>query len=126
MGTSLDSHIKWTAGCIPARLNYYLDVEDAESSIRGLLALVQPFATGPVLMTAGMVIVDVRHQSPMQLLQDGSHCRKPLFGVGILYIILISVIQEAVHFHPVTPQPATMQRYMSNTIDLDAWNLFYM
>ena len=97
MGTSLDSHFKSTAGRIPTRLKCLLVIEDAESSVKGLLALVQTFATGPICQTAGMVIVEERHQPPMQPLHDGSYRRKPLFGVGTTYIVTISTIQGAVH-----------------------------
>jgi hypothetical protein len=65
MGTSPDNHFKLTAGCIPARLKCLFVIEDSESSIKGLLALVQMFATGPIHQTAGMVIVGERHQPPM-------------------------------------------------------------
>jgi len=78
MGTSLDSNFMATAGRIPARLKFLFVVEDAESSVKGLLALVQTFATGPIRQTAGIVIVEERHQPPIQPLQDGSYCRKPL------------------------------------------------
>jgi len=101
-------------------------VEDAESSVKGLLALVQTFATGPIRQTAGMVIVEEMHQPPMQPLHDGSYRRKPLFGVGTSYIVPISAIQGAVHLLPLTPQPDSSRWYLSNTIDLNAFNLFYM
>ena len=126
MGTSPDSHFKSTAGRIPARLKCLFVVEDAESSVKGLLALVQTFATGPIRQTAGMVIVEERHQPPMQPLHDGSYRRKPLFGVGTTYIVPISAIQGAVHLLPLTPQPDSSRWYLSNTIDLNAFNLFYM
>jgi hypothetical protein len=79
MGTSPDSHFKLTAGCIPARLKCLFVVEDAEWSVKRLLALVQTFATGPIRQTGGMVIVEGRHQPPMQPLHDGSYSRKHLF-----------------------------------------------
>ena len=78
MGTSLDSHFMATAGCIPTRLKCLFVVEDAESSVKRLLALVQTFETGPIRQTAGTMIVEKRHQPPMQPLQDGSYYRKPL------------------------------------------------
>jgi hypothetical protein len=71
MGTNQDSHCKSTAGCIPTRLKCLLVVKDAESSVKGLLALVQTFATGPIRQTAGMVIVEERHQPQMQPLHNG-------------------------------------------------------
>jgi hypothetical protein len=44
-------------------------IEEAESSIKGLLDLVQMLATGPIRQTAGMVIVEERHQPRMQPVQ---------------------------------------------------------
>jgi len=48
MGTSLESPFKSTAGCIPAWLKWHFVLEDAESSVKGLLALVLTFSTGPI------------------------------------------------------------------------------
>jgi len=126
MGTSPDSHFKSTAGRIPARLKCLSVVEDAESSVKGLLALVQTFATGPICQTAGMVIVEETHRPPMEPLHDGSYRRKPLFGVRTTYIVPLSAIQGAVHLLPLTPQPDSSRWYLSNTIDLNAINLCYM
>jgi len=63
---SMDSHFKSTAGCIPALLECLFVLEDAELSVDVLLALVQWFAAGPICQTAGTVIVEERHQPPMQ------------------------------------------------------------
>jgi len=98
-----------TAGRIPTRLKCLFVVEDAESSIRGLLALILTFATGPIRQTAGMVIVDERHQPPMQPLHDGSYSREPLFGIRTTYIVPISAIQGAVHLLLLTPLPDSSQ-----------------
>jgi len=65
MGTRLDSHLKLTAECIPSRLKCLFIVKDDLSNINRLLALVRTFATGPILQTAGMVIVEERDQPPM-------------------------------------------------------------
>ena len=62
----------------------------------------------------------------MQLLHDGSDCCNPHFGVGTTYIVPISAIQGAVHVLPLTPQPDSSLWYLSNTIDFNAFNLFYM
>jgi hypothetical protein len=40
-------------------------VEDTQLSIKGLLALVQTFATGPIDQTAGMVVVKETDQPSM-------------------------------------------------------------
>jgi hypothetical protein len=40
MGTSPDSHFQSTAGCIPTQLKCLFVIEDAKSSVKGLLALV--------------------------------------------------------------------------------------
>jgi len=126
MGTSPDSHLRSTAGRILARLKCPFFVEDAQSSIKGLVALVQTFATGPIRQTAGMAILEERHQPAMQALHDGRYHRKPHFSVRTTYIVLISAIQGAVHLLPLTPQPDSLQWYLSNTIDLNAFNLFHM
>jgi len=126
MGTSAESHFKSTAGRISAQLKCLFVVEDAESSVKGLLVLVQTFATGPIRQTAGMVLVKEMHQPPIQPLHDGSYRRKPLFCVETTYIVSICAIQGAVHLVPLTPQPDSSRWYLSNTIDLSAFNLFYM
>jgi hypothetical protein len=126
MGTSPDSHFKSTASRIPAQLKCVIVLEDAESSVKGHFALVPTFATGLIRQTTGMVIVEERHQPPMQPVHDGSYSHKPLFVVGNTYIVPISVIQGAVHILPLTPQPGSWRWYLSNTIDLNDFNVFYM
>jgi len=126
MGTSPDIHFELTAGCIPTRLKCLFVVKDATLSVTGLLALVQTFATGPMRQTAGIVIVEERHQRPMQRLHNGSYRHKPRFGVGTTYIAPLSAIQGAVHFLSLMPQPDSMRWYFSNMIDLNGLNLFYM
>jgi len=126
LGISLDSHFKSTVGCIPTWLKCLFVVEDAESTVKGLLALVKTFETGPIRHTAGMVIVKEWHQPPMQPLHDGSYRHMPLFAIGTTYIVPKSVIQGAVHLLPLTPQPHRSRWYLSNTIDLKTFNLFYM
>jgi len=124
MGTSPVSHIVSTAGCNPAWLKCLFVIVDAESSITGLLGLVQTFPTVPIRQTAAKEIFKERHQPLMQPLNDGSYCCKPLFSVGITYIVLISVIQRAVYLLLLTSQLDSLQWYLSNTIDLNAFNLF--
>jgi len=126
MGTSPDSHFQSSAERIPARLRSLFIVEDAESRVKGLLALVEMFPTGPIRQTVGMVIAEERHQPPMQPLHDGSYRRMPLFSIGATYIIPIIAIQGAVYLLPLTPQRDSMWWYLSNMIDLNAVNLFYM
>jgi len=126
MWTSPDSHFKSTAGCIPVRLKFLFVIEDAELNVKGLLALVQTFATGPIHQTASMVIVKERHQSMMQSLHDGSHCHNPLCSIGTTYIVGRSAIHGAVHVHPLMPRPDSLWWYFGNTIDLAAFNLLYM
>ena len=126
MGMSLDSHFKSTAGLIPAQSKCLFVVEDAESSVKGLLALVQTFATGLIRQTAGMVIIEEKYQPLMQPLHDRCSRRKPLFGVGTTYIVPISAIQGAVHLLPLTPQPDSSRWYLSNMIGLNALNLYHM
>jgi len=117
MATCSDSQFKATAGRIPTRLKSYFIVEAAESGVKGLLALVQTIATGPISSSAGMVIVEQRHQPLMQYLHKESHHGKPLPSVGTPYIISLSTIESAVHLLPLTPQPESTQWYLSNMID---------
>jgi len=124
--TSPDSHCMSSAGRIPAWLKGLFVVDDTESTVEGFLALVQTFATGTIHQIAGMVIVVERHQPPMQPMHDGSYCDKPLFGVRTTSIVRISTIQEVVHLLPLRLQPDSSRWYLSNTINLNAFNLFYM
>jgi len=126
MGTSPDSHFKSTAGGISGWLKCLFVVEDAELRVTGLLALLQTFATGPVHQTAGMVIVEERHQPPMEPLHIGSYCRKPLFCVRTMYIVSISAIEGAIYLLPLMPQPDSSQWYLSDMIDLNDFSFFYM
>jgi len=126
MGTSPDSYFMSTTGNIPTRLKCLFIIVHAESSVKGLLALVQMFATGLIRQPAGMVIVEERHQPPMKPLHDERYCRKPPFGIGTSYLVPIRVIEGAVHLVPVTPQPDSSRWYLSNMIDLNALNLIYM
>jgi hypothetical protein len=107
-------------------LKCLLVVKDAESSVKGLLSLVQTFATGPIRQTAGMVIVEERHQPQMQPLHNGRYHCKSLFGVGTTYIVPISAIEGAVHLLPVMPQSDGSWGYLRNAIDFNLVNLFYM
>ena len=126
MGRSPDSNYKTTTVCNPPWLKCLFVAVDARSSVNRLPALVQTIATGPICQTAGMVIVMVRHQPLMQPLHNGSYHQKSIFGVRTTYIVPISAIHGAVHHLPVMPQPDSMLWYMSNTIDLNGFNLFYM
>jgi len=126
IGTSPDSHFKSTAARILAQLKCLFVVKDAESSVKGLLTLVQTFGTKPRGQTAGMGIVEERHQSPMQPLHDGCYRRKPLFCLGTTPINPICAIQGAVNLLPLTPQWDSSRWYLSNTVALNAFNLLYM
>jgi hypothetical protein len=126
MGTRPDSHVKSTAEPIPAQLKCLFVIEDDESSIKGLLAVVETFPTWPIYQTAAMVIVKERHQPLMQTLHNGSYCHNPHFSSGTTFIVPISAIQGAVHLLPLTPQQDRSVWYLSNTIDLKYFNLFYM
>jgi len=105
MERSPDSNFKSTAGCIPTWLKCLFIIENAEFSVKGLLALVQMFGTEPIYQSAGMVIVKEKHQPLMQPLHDGSYCHKLLFGVRTMYIVPLYAIQGAVHLDPQTQQP---------------------
>jgi hypothetical protein len=45
-------------------------IEDAESSVKAIVPLVQMFATGPIRQPAGMVIVMERPRPPRQPVHD--------------------------------------------------------
>jgi hypothetical protein len=126
LGTSSDAHLKLTAGYIPAQLKCLFIVENTTSSIIGPLALAVMFATEPIRQTAGMVIVEKRHQPLKEPLHNERYRRKRLFGIETSYIVLILAIQRAVHRLPLTPQPESSHWNLSNTIDLNAVNVFYM
>jgi hypothetical protein len=98
-----------TAGVIPPRLKCLLVGENAAFSIRVLVAFIQMFAPGPIGQTAGMVILEERHQPLMQPLHDGSCHSNLLFGVRTTCIVSISAIQGAVHFLPLMPQPDSLR-----------------
>jgi hypothetical protein len=126
MGTSPDSQFELTAEHIPTRVKCRSIIEHAESKDKRLLAFVQMFATGQIPQSAGIVIVKARHHPPMQPLHNGSYCCMPRFGVGITFFVPISITSRALHLLPQMQQPDSSQWYLSNTIDLNASNLFYM
>jgi hypothetical protein len=115
-----------TVGCVPAWFKRHFVVDDGESSINGLLALLQTFVTGMICQTAGMVILEERHQPLMQPLYRGSYCSTPLFGIRTTYIVPTRAIHGAVHLLLLTPLPDNSWWNLSNGIDLNAFNLFYM
>jgi uncharacterized membrane protein len=78
--------------------------KDADSSVKGLLALVQMIIPGPICQTAGMVIVKESHQPVMQCTHDGSYSHKPLVAIGTTYIIPVIAIYGAVQNLLLTPQ----------------------
>jgi hypothetical protein len=126
MGTSPDNPFKFTAGSIPARLKCLFIVKDAGLRVKGQLALVQTFATGTIGQTAGMVIMEERHHPLMQPFHDVSYPQKLLCSVVTTYMVPISAIQEAVHDLQLTPHPDSSRWYLSNTIEWNCLNLFYM
>ena len=126
MGMSPNGHFKSTTGGITTWLKCLFVFKAAESSIYKLLALFKTFPTGAICQTAGMVIVEVRHQPPMQPFHDESYRFKPLFFVGTGYIISVSLIWGAVHLLPLIAQPDSSQWYFTNMIDLNAFNVFYI
>jgi len=93
MGTSPDSQFKSTAGLIPAQLKCHFIIEDAASSIQLFLALGQTLATGLILQTASMMIIDERHQSRMQPLHNGGNFCTPHFSVQSSHIVRIHAFQ---------------------------------
>ena len=126
MGMRPGSHFKSNAGRIPTQLQCLCVDVNAKSSVNGLLALVQMIATGPIHQTAGLVMAEENHQPPMQPLHHGSYRPNTLIGVQTTHIAPISKMPGAVHLLPLTPQPDSLQWYLSNMIDFNAFNLFYM
>jgi hypothetical protein len=126
MGMSMKCHFKSTAECIPALLKCHFIVRDAESSIEGLLALVQMFASRPICETACMVIVEERHQPPMQILHNLSFWRKPPLGIRTTYIITQSANYGPVDLLLLTTQTNCCWWYSSNRIDLNSSKVCYM
>jgi len=124
MGMSPDSRFKPTAWQKPRCLSWLLIVKDTELSIKRCLGLVQRCPKGPIRQTVGMVIVEERQQPLIQHAHDRNYHSKLYFGVGTTYIVSIRTIQLAVHFLPLILYPDSMQQYLSNTIDLHAFNLF--
>jgi hypothetical protein len=88
--------------------------------------LIQTFPTGSLRQNAAKVIVQQRYRPPIHLLNDGSYCLKPLSDIGTIYIIHLCAMQGAVHLPPQTPQPDSSLWYVSNTIDMNAFNGFHM
>jgi hypothetical protein len=74
MGTRLDSHLKSTAGHITTWLKWLFIIQDDESSIKGLVALVHTIVTGPIHHCAGMGIIKERNQPPIEPLNNTIVC----------------------------------------------------
>jgi len=123
---SPDCNLKLTAGRISAWMKSLFITDEAQLSVKRLPALVQTLATGPICKTAGIVIVEEMNQLLMQPLHNASNHHEPHFSVGTTYTVPIGIIQGAVHLLPLTPLPDSSWLYLSNTIDLNAFNLFYM
>jgi len=126
MGTSPESHFQSTPGHISARFNRYFILESAEVIIQWLLDVVETFATGPTSQNAGIVIVEARHQPPIQPLYNESYHWMPHFDSGTTYIVPISVIQRALNLPPSWPLPYSTQWYMRKTIDFNSFEVHYM
>jgi len=92
IGMSPDGHAQMNAGWLGLWLKCLFIIENAESSVKGHLALVKTFDTVPIHQTPGMVMVAERHQPPMELLQDGSNCCKDYCGIRTCYLVCISTI----------------------------------
>jgi len=125
-GMSPDSHCKSTAIGMPPHLNCLFIIEEAYFTVKGLLALVQMCATGPICQTTGMPIVEERNQPLMQCLHDGSYGRTRHVRVRTTDIAPISAIQGALHLILLTLQPESTWWYLCNIVELNALNLCYM
>jgi len=115
-----------TAGGVLVWLNWPLLVENTKLIIIWHLALVQTFLARLIRQAGGMVIAQERQQVPMETLYNAPYHCEPGFSVGTTYIISISTIRGVVHLLPLMVQTDSMQWYFSNTIDLNAFKLFYM
>jgi len=98
----------------------------AESSVKGLLALVLIFATGTICQTAVMMSIKERCQPPTQSLHVADYHRMLCFGARAAGIICVCAIQRGLHLVLLTVQSGSMQLYLSNTNNLIIVNLVYM
>jgi len=126
VGTSLERWWKSTAGCILTCCKFLFVAEEAETCIISLLALAKMFSTGLIHPTTGIVVVMERHQPPIQRWHSSNCYPKPRFSVRTTHIVPISVIQWAVQLLPLTPQPDSKWWDLSNKIDFNVSNVFYM
>jgi hypothetical protein len=73
-----------------------------------------------------MVIVVERHQPPMQHLHNGSYHGKPDFGIRTTYVVPDSVVEGAGQQFPLTQHPDSVWWYLSDTLDLNVFNLSFI
>jgi len=126
MGMSLDCHCKLTAGFILVELKCLFVIEDAQSWVKGLLALVPPFGTKLIHQPAGTLIVKEWHQPAMQSLQDGSNHHRPLTCGRTPDVVPIRVIWGVLHLLQLMLEPDSIWWHLSNRINYNAVNLCYI
>jgi len=126
MRTSVDIHCMSTAGCIPTSLKCLFIALQAKSLVEVLLALDQAIATGPMHPTTGVVSAKNGHQPLVQPVHDERYSNIPVFCVGTIYLIPLSVIEGVLHRLPLTPQPDCTWWYLLIMIALNACNLLYI
>ena len=127
------SQFATSQGRIPARVDCLFSLKDEGEGGEGengkgeggtvisCMALVTTLVPGPIRQPEGMMLVEQRDQAPWQ----ERHRQIPLTGVGATYIVPLRAIQCAAHLIPLDPSAANRRWYLSNTVDLEAFNLLY-
>jgi hypothetical protein len=140
-GVTDERHFASSRGRIPARVDCIFHVRDPitvtgnsesehdpDQMSQWSMALVSTLVPGIIKQPEGMIIVEQK-----QLLVDsgfpgptGRH-RKPNMGAGARYIVPVTAIQSGAHLIPIpnTGDYAPQRWYLSNTVDLQAFNLLY-
>jgi hypothetical protein len=83
------------------------------------LALVTTLIPGPIRQPSGLLTVQEKPQ------EDDSTRRRPNFCVGSRYIVPLRLIERAAHLIPYDIAEDNNKWFVNNTIDLNAFNLFY-
>ena len=127
-GKSSDRHFQATSGRIPTRLRCLFTIRDPqEIQSNWCLALVSTFTIGSLRQPEGMVIVEESNAaSGRSSNSTGRSRRAPQTGVGSTYIVPVKAIQAAAHLIPLDPSQDNRRWYLSNTVDLNMFNLLYI
>jgi hypothetical protein len=108
-----------TRGRIPARLNCLFLAQESKFGVVTPLALVTTLIPGPIRQPSGLLTVQEKPQ------EDDSTRRRPNFCVGSRYVVPLRLIERAAHLIPYDIADDNNKWFVNNTIDLNAFNLFY-